>query len=129
MSLIDQVGTQLTSNLSSFATVGLAWTSKPVADFDDELPAAWYYLSSIRSETSPYDNVTIQPAEYEVTVLMVCAVESLEGLMAELKAALVGFQPTDAAFEAFEHVSGDALDVNESIVWWRDVFAVRNYRE
>jgi hypothetical protein len=129
MSLIDQVGTQLTSNLSSFATIGQAWTSKPIADFDAELPAALFYLSGIQSETSPYDNVTIQPAEYEVTVLLVCAVDAIENLMDELSAALVGFEPTGAAFEAFEHVSGSALVIKESIVWWRDVFAVRNYRE
>jgi len=128
VSLLAEVGTQLGNNLSSFPTVGLAWTSKPIADFDAEVPAALYYLSSIQSEASPYNTETIQPGDYEITVLLVCAVDALESLLIELNAAMVGFQPT-GAFEAFEHVSGNALDINQSVIWWRSVYAARNYHE
>lgn len=129
MSLMQQVGAQLTGNLPSFATVTAAWTSKPIANFDTELPAALYYLDGIQSEASPYMNETIQPGDFRVAVLIVCPVASIEALIEELRAGLVGFEPTGGAFEAFEHVSGDTLDISEAIIWWRDLFAVRNYRQ
>lgn len=129
MALLTEVGSLLADNLPSFETIGLAWTSKPIADFDAEVPAALYYLSRIQSEASPYDaNETVQPGDYEITVLMVCDISALETLLAEVNSAMVGFQPT-GSFEAFEHVSGDALDVNQSLIWWRSVYAARNYNE
>lgn len=134
MTLISQVGEQLSAALmgepdANFKTVGPAWTSKPVEHFDQETPACWYYLEGIQSEASPYMNEVIQPGDYRVAVLIVCPVGSIEDLMAEVRAALAGFQPDDGAWEAFEHVSGDALDVSNSTIWWRDVFAVRNYQQ
>lgn len=129
MTLLPQVGTQLNDNLENFNTIALAWTSKPIADFDSELPAALYYLSALRSEASPYNTAVIQPSDHEVVVLVVCAVSALEDLLAELDAALVGFEPTGGSYEAFEHVAGDALDINQSIIWWRQVYAARNYQE
>lgn len=126
---MEQVGEQLTTTLTSFVTVAEAWTSKPIADFDKELPAALYYLAGIESEASPYMNETIQPGDYRVAVLIVCPVSSLEALIAELRTGLAGFEPTGGAFEAFEHISGDTLDINESVVWWRDLYGVRNYQQ
>jgi hypothetical protein len=133
MNLMDQVGQQLQSVLmgetdSNFKTVGPAWTSKPVERFDQETPACWYYLQGLQSEASPYMNEVIQPGDWLVAVLIVCPVTSIEDLMKEVKAALVGFKPDDGAWEAFEHGSGEALDVTNSIIWWRDIFAVRNYQ-
>jgi hypothetical protein len=134
MNLIEQVGQQLTSVLlgetdANFKTVGAAWTSKPVENFDQETPACWYYLDGLQSEASPYMNEVIQPGDWRVAVLTVCPVGDIEDLMKEVKAALVGFQPEDGAWEAFEHVAGEALDISNSLIWWRDVFAVRNYQQ
>lgn len=129
MTLLAQVGTQLEDNLTSFQTVALAWTTTPIADFDAETPAALYYLSGIQSESSPYNTEIIQPGDYEVTVLMVCPVVDIEALLAEMDGVMVGFQPTGSSFEAFQHVSGNALDIKGTLIWWRSVYAARNYRE
>lgn len=128
MTLMTQVGTQLSNNLPSFETNAAAWTSKPVANFSSELPAAFHFLESITSEPSPFATEILQPAEYVVTVLIVCAVASIETLAEEVRAAMVGFQPTGGSWEAFEHTQSDSLDINEKIVWWKESFAVRNYR-
>ncbi len=126
--LLTQVGAQLSANLPTFETIGLAWTSKPVANFSSELPAAFYFIESIQSEASPYQTEVLQSADYTIAVLVVCAVADLEDLLEELRLALVGFQPTGGSWEQFEHVQGDSLDINESIIWWRESFSVRNYR-
>lgn len=133
MTLTSQVGEQLTSVLlgetdANFKTVGPAWTSKPVENFDQETPACWYYLDGMQSEASPYMNETLQPGDFRIAVLIVCPVADIEGLIDEVKAALVGFEPTDGAWEAFEHLDGSALDINNSIIWWRDIYAVHNLR-
>lgn len=132
MSLMTEVGAQLSANLPSFVTVKAAWTSTPVADFDAELPAALYYLAGFESEASPFANDTLQPGDISVGVLVVCPVGNLEALLEELRGTLAGFEPTGDAndvYEAFEHVRGESLDINASVVWWLDLYAVRNYRQ
>jgi len=127
--LIAEVGDHLTpSVLPLFATIGAAWTSKPLQNFSSELPACLYYLDGIDSEPSPYNTAIIQPGDYRVAVLIVGATAEIEELLAELRAALVGFQP-EGSWEPFQHESGGVLEINESVVWWRDVFVTRNYRE
>ena len=128
MNLITQVGTQLSANLPSFVTVSKALTSKPLEDIDAEIPAAYYYLAGIQSEASPYNNATIQPGEYTVAVDLVCQADDLEALFAELRGALAGWQPSGGSWEAMEHVSGDNQGISGGIVWWREMFAARNYQ-
>lgn len=128
MNLITQVGTQLAANLPSFVTISKAITSDPLSDIDSEIPAAYYYLAGTQSEASPYNNATIQPGDYTVAVDMLCAADDLEAMFAELRAALVGFQPTAGTWESIEHVSGDTMRINAGIVWWREQFVARNYQ-
>ena len=129
MGLIAEVAEHLGSaDLDGFKTIGAAWTSKPIQNFSSELPACFYYLDGIDSEPSPYNTAIIQPGDYRVSVLIVGASSEIEELLAELRAALVGFQP-EGSWEPFQHESGGVLEINESVVWWRDVFVTRNYRE
>lgn len=128
MTLIEQVGTQLDSELTSFNTIGKAWTSKPVANMNTALPAAFYYLDGIESQPSPYMNETVQPGDYSVAVLLICAVDDIEDMLLELRAALAGFQPSGGSWDPFEHVNGSTLEINESVIWWKEVFAARNYQ-
>lgn len=128
MTIQAQVITQLNTELTNFNTVKAAWTSKPLANFDAELPAALVYLAGIESEPSPFANATIQPGDYRIAVLIVCPVADLETRMGEVRVALAGFEPTGGTWDPFEHQSGDTVEINESIVWWRDVFASRNYQ-
>jgi len=129
MTVMSQVLAQLTTELTSFNTVKSAWTSKPLANFDEELPAAMAYLDAMESEPSPYMNETIQPCERRIAVLIVCAADDLEARQQEVFDAMVGFQLTDGAWEPFEHLAGNNIQINESIVWWRELYSARIYQQ
>lgn len=130
MDLVDQVVSQLQTEIDeSFETIGHAWTVKPVAQLEAALPAAWAYLDGIDMEASPFATQTIQSGDYRVAVLIVCKVADLETSITSVREALQGFQPTDGSWDVFELVSGSTLDINESVVWWRALFAVRRYHE
>jgi hypothetical protein len=128
VTVLAQVLAQLDTELVNFNTIKAAWTSKPLANFDAELPAALVYLAGIESEASPFANATIQPGDYRIAVLTVCAVPDLETRMGEVRTALAGFELSGGLWDPLEHQTGDTVEINESICWWRDVFAARNYQ-
>lgn len=129
MGLLAMVGDHLTAEvLPSFETIALSWTSKPLANLSTELPAALYYLDGVQSEASPSTTVIIQPGDYRLAVLLVCAVADFEDLQAELRAGLVGFE-AEGDWDPIEHDSGEMLQINESIIWWRDYFVTRKYQQ
>ena len=127
MSLIDQVVTRIDTAATTFVTVKHSWTTKPIEDFDAELPAALPYLDGDTSEPSPYSNETIQPGEVVVSVMLVCEVADLEDLRNELYAALGGWQPTGNKWDVFEHVSGDNQAILGGICWWVERYAITRY--
>lgn len=120
MSLFSDIQDQLASQLAEFSTIGLAWTTQPTEDFDADIPAALYYLSGEVSDPSPYSHRTIQPREVTITVLIVCNLADLETRLPEVRAAMVGFQPTGDGWDVFEHDSGEAVVILGGICWFED---------
>lgn len=130
MSLLDNIQTRLAAQLGNFNTVALSWTSQPLEDFDEDLPAALHYLESDDSGPSPFGNETIQPGETTIAVLIVCPLADLETRRSELRAALVGWEPDavgTTVYDVFEHVTGQSLAILGQICWWKDTFTANRH--
>lgn len=96
-------------------------------DRDGELPLALVHPWKEEAGASRYDNFTSQRMAERFAVITVCPIESLEACRNRLFDAVLGQVLPD-----YVHVmlasEGETLDLDTSVIWWRDIFLTHRER-
>lgn len=119
--------TQLTNNCPTATSVELAYSVNGALDAD--LPILYVSPVTEVADESVADNFVAQTVTETFSVLISADAvgDALDTMRDEVFAALLGFQ-VDANHDAVEFSSGDLVDINQSVIWWRDNFEMRHYR-
>ena len=96
----------------SLLLVKPAYSLNAVQDLTDQTPAAFVHPIDAVAGPNIVDN---------------CVRQMLTERWGVLLAALVGYQPTGWE-DVIEYVSGQLVDLDASVIWWREVFRTTQQR-
>ena len=103
--------------------VRFAFTTEPVEDYSDELPVIMVYPMGEEPSPSSFDNVVIQDVAKDVACLLGCAVGDYEALLAELRAAAMGW--VFGQYDAMEMSGASIVGIKGGYIWWQEVYTTR----
>ena len=105
--------------------VRYAFTTEPIQDYSDELPVIMVFPMGYDAEASNADNIVSQTVNVEIACLLGCPIEEYETLLAELRAAVLGWEFTD--HDAMELLRAEIEGIKGGIIWWTEVYLTRLY--
>ncbi|MFT5766739.1 MAG: hypothetical protein ACI9DH_000558 [Halioglobus sp.] len=105
-------------------SVQFAFTSEPIEDYTDDLPAILVYPTGDSASPSGADNLVIQAVSTEIVCLLGCAIGDYETLKNELRAASIGWVTGD--YDAFEFAGSSIEGLKGGYIWWRESYSTRS---
>lgn len=100
-----------------------------LTDIYVQTPAVYVHIAEEIPSASTLDSYTSQRTEIRISVIVVgesydedTGGELWDDARAEVIAALLGWAP-GAAYEPLQHVSGTMIQISNSLIWWRDLWA------
>lgn len=122
--IITQLETATTADF--FKAIEAASSINLVESISANCPSVYVHPVSENPQTSQLITGVHQDVEERFAVLIAAqniqaASEPLEDARDEIKTALVGFQPS-ADHDYIEFVSGEVVDVDKGVIWWRDIY-------
>jgi hypothetical protein len=106
--------------------VELAFTSDPIDDYSDQLPAILVYPSGTSANESIADNFTVQPTTESITCVLGCSIANWETLRAELRAAAIGWVNPGTQDDAMELTTGEVVGIRGGVIWWSESYSIRS---
>lgn len=119
--MIAQLITRLTNAGTDYETIRNAWSlDGALNDINDSMPIALFHPGEAKAELSPALPIRQRVTEM-VMVMTICKWSQLDGLKAELYAALLGYQHTPG-HTGLELQAGGVRDISGEVVQWVDTF-------
>lgn len=103
--------------------VRFAFTTEPVEDYSSEMPVILVYPQGYSASPSGFDNMVIQDVAEDVVCMLGCAVGDYETLLAELRAAVMGWVLGD--YDAMELAGAEIIGINGGYIWWKETYVAR----
>lgn len=103
--------------------VRFAFTTEPIEDYSADLPVILVYPLGYDASQSLADNLVIQDVVVEVACLLGCAIADYETLLAELRAAAMGW--VFGQHDAMELGGASIVGIKGSYIWWRETYSTR----
>ena len=104
-------------------SVEFAFTSEPIEDYSDDLPAILVYPLGDSASQSGADNLVVQDVRTEVVCLLGCSITTYETLKDELRAAVLGW--VTGSYDAMELSSSSIEGLKGGYIWWRETYTTR----
>lgn len=104
-------------------SVEFAFTSEPIEDYSDELPAILVYPLADSASGNGADNLVIQAVSTQVVCLLGCAIADYETLKDELRAAVLGWVVGE--YDAFEFAGSSIEGLKGGYIWWRETYSTQ----
>ncbi len=118
---------RINANVTLTTPAELAWTSEPVDEFSDDVPTILCYPDEQFSSQTQDSSVCRQKVSFLVTNLIIADLADLPGVIKELRATIVGWQP-DSNSEEFKIThrnipfAGMASPVKAGYAWWYEKY-------
>lgn len=117
--------TEFIAHLAANVTpaVHYAWTSDPVEETHEDLPAIYVAPGDYQAEESGADNTVRQRVTQTVICMLGCPIDEYETHIAELRAAALGW--TFQHYDALELSGGETLGIVGGIIWIQETYTTR----
>lgn len=103
-------------------SVEYAFTSNPIEDYTDDLPAILVYPSGHSGGEALIAINARQQLTESVTCLLGCAITDWRTLLDELRAAAIGWVEPGTTYDSLYLSSGDVLGVSGGFIWWTETY-------
>jgi len=122
--IITRLESDTTPNF--FKSIGPANSLSSVDSIASNCPSIWVHPVGEQSQISRLMTGTRQDCDQTFAVLYAAqniqaSSEPLEDARDEVFSALLSFQPSEE-HDYIEHVSGEVVEVDKGVIWWRDIF-------
>lgn len=129
--LLTPIVSRLRTLCPSLASVRHARSRIDVGNDASDVPAVFVHPLNETSGDNQNLQSVVQRRTRNFAVLIAAKIsddgaEPLESARDEIAAALVGFEPT-ANGEPIVHVSGETVEIDGRLIWWRESFSYVEY--
>lgn len=93
-----------------------------------QLPAVFYHLFREKADPARHIGLTEQQTEVMFALKIVAKQSQLDDVRRAVFAKLLGANPVlgtgETILTPIEHVGGEVVEVEKSVVWWREIYRI-----